>query len=46
MVHLPFAYLLAGVVEIPNPAPRECGRILQVQLFVGNSDEEVWLEYT
>jgi len=43
---VPFAYLLAGIVEIPNPALHECGGILQVQLFVRNSDEEVWLEYT
>ena len=42
----PFAYPLAGNVEIPDPAPHECGGILQVQLFVGNSNEEVWLEYT
>jgi len=42
MVHLPFAYLLAGNVEIPDPAPHESGGILQVQLFVGNSDEEVY----
>lgn len=38
----PFAYLLAGNVEIPDPAPHECGGILQEQLFVGNSDEEVY----
>ena len=38
----PFAYPLAGNVEIPDPAPHECGGILQVQLFVGNSDEEVY----
>ena len=43
---VPFAYLLARIVEIPNPAPHKCGGILQVQLFVWKSDEEVWLENT
>jgi len=38
-IWVPFLYQLAETIEIPNPVPHKCGRILQAQLTDEHSDE-------